>query len=495
MESSFNFGTLQDYSLLLEEVLPHLKNTYKSIDLRIACVLYEGKWHNLFTLIRFTNDDVSLLDKQLTKKPQLSQLGKGVNFRIFFRHFSLTEFEELTTDLVKGSIKADDTTIQYEPSDIKKFSVHLSRRSTASGNSPAFFTTSQTKSNIPDKWDNFYDSVKSDVIPLGCEDAFEAIKHFFDYSDYERSSNYDLAIAAPVYGKVEEMKLEIRKAKITVRYHKNLNDLYLHYKRYNQLQSSDTQQVCVFAQNKGITKSEGDFNIWQIEADDLDLSGQSYENFACEAELFSKPLKSLISDLSRQVTELIAEKKMLETNPLAKIFAKFCPLDQFTKMLVNPTNVGISNFKLSETDNFERGIQWLFSLHGFQGIWLGKDYEKITDARKRTDESVDLLCYSEKEKAFALVNCKTSVPDEKHIDLAKNLANKISQDVKDLGIRVVPIIVSSKPCQTIKNVGLKVGVDIIDVDDIQRIVSKIYEGPPTPRLLLRTIRTSSTIGA
>lgn len=184
---------------------------------------------------------------------------------------------------------------------------------------------------------------------------------------------------------------------------------------------------------------------------------------------------------------MIAEKKLLDTNPLAKIFARFCSIEEFTKLLTNPITASKSRFKLDKSDNFERVVYWLFTLHGFQAIWLG-DHE-IIDGQNNAAGSTDLLCYSSAEKALAVVSCKIKVPELDDIDKIKNLAEKISNDVKELGIRVVPIIVSSESCSTVRDASSKNGVDIIDINDVKKIISKLYEIPPSPTLFLRDLST------
>lgn len=74
----------------------------------------------------------------------------------------------------------------------------------------------------------------------------------------------------------------------------------------------------------------------------------------------------------------------------------------------------------------------------------------------------------------------------------KNLSKTIEDELKELQIEIVPIIVSAKPVDTVKQKAKGQGVHVIDGNDLKTIVEKLYEGPPRPDLLLKPLNDKTT---
>jgi len=475
--------------LKLQDVLSKLQNTYKSIDLYVASAKHEEKWLNLLTLVRFSNEEDTSINKKIAGNAKLTQLAKGKLVRINRNAFSLDYLEELVSDLSKGLLKVGGETVHVIPVDIMhNFDLSLQRSNSQQIDWGLFSSTRSKTSVTPYNLASFYDNLKSELIPLGSADIYIAIRNHFNLKYDSSTSNYDLAIEAPIYARIKNAELLGKKLLVKVTYHKNMSDLILHYDQRNYFQQNKKMpDTKVYNSPKRIIPQYEEFVDWEVELDELNIAQQSYENITCDVGLYIPQINDEVSRWDIHITQMIAEKRLLETNPLAKIFERFCSIEEFTKLFTHPINVSKSGIKLDISDNFERAVYWLFTLNGFQAIWLG-DHE-IIDGQRHGSGSTDLLCYSPTEKALAVVSCKIKVPEPDDIDKIKNLAEKVNGDVKELGIKTVPIIVSSEPCGTIRETGTKNGVDIIDVNDIKKIISKLYEIPPSPTLFLRDLNT------
>jgi hypothetical protein len=476
--------------LKLTEVLSRLQNTYKSIDLYVASASYEGKWLNLLTLIRFSNEDDTSINKQISMNEMLTQLGKGNTVRINRKAFLLEYLPILASQLKLGVLDIGEETIQIIPVDIMNdFDLTLQRSYPQKDEWGSFSSTRGRINGSPYNLASFYDNLKTELIPLGAADIFVAIRNYFklEYNPY--NNNYDLAIESPIYARIKNIELSEKKLQVKATYHKNITDLILHYDQRAYSKPEKIPPTKVFNTSKGKISTHGELVDWEVDLEELSMD-QSYENITCDVSLYIPKTNDEVSRWDIHLTQLIAEKKFLETNPLAKVFARFCTVEDFTKLFTNPISINKGGFKLDKSDNFERVAYWLFTLHGFQTIWLG-DYE-IIDKNNHAAGSTDLLCYNSTEKALAVVSCKIKVPEPDDIDKIKNLAEKISYDVKDLGIRIFPIIVSSESCNTIKDVSSKNGVDIVDINDIKRRISKLHEIPPSPSLFLRDLNVPLT---
>jgi hypothetical protein len=471
----------------LRDVFSKLRHTYKSIDLYVASAKYEEKWVNLLILVRFSNEEADSINKQIAGNNKLAQLAKGDLMRINRNAFPLEYLQELTSDLSKGALKMGEEIVHVVPANIMhNFDLSLQRSDLPKNMWGSFSSTRSKTSGMPHDLTSFYDSLIPELVPLGSSDIYAAIRNHFNLEYDSTRSSYDLSVEAPVYAKINNVELLGKKLVVKITYHKNLENLFLHYDQRYYFQRQNMPETKVYNPSMGIISQRGEFVDWEIELEELDIAQKSYENITCDLSLYIPQINSdRVSSESVHITKIIAEKRLLETNPLAKIFARFCSIDEFTKLLTNPTNINKGGFKLDISDNFERAVYWLFTLNGFQAIWLG-DHE-IMDEKKHASGSTDLLCYSSTEKALAVVSCKIKVPEPDDIDKIKNLAAKIGNDIKELGIKSVPIIVSSEPCDTIRETGAKNGVDIIDIHDVKKIMLKLYEIPPSPILLLRDL--------
>ena len=480
----------------LLEILPKLQSTYKSIEIKIACGNYQGKWINLLTRVNFVYEDSVFLNKQISENKQYMKLNVGQKFRICIKYIPMEEFVALSAAVLNGIVEINGILVHYEPVDFQNYDMSFRQQSSVKDEWGEFSGYRSRKQNIPYYTSQSIDFWNGDVIGLGYEDITEAIQLLVD-KETRPGISFDFIVRAPFYCRLEKLNIEENKIKIVVKYHKNLDGIILQYRKYQSrdnigLYNTESEIGAeAFDQMSGMTAHEGDFKTWQIDAEQPDMS-QSHKHDAREISLFFQALGQKISYERKSLTEMIAEKSYLANNPLAKMFAKFCILDKYKEMLLRPTASNKDGFRLRDTDNFERAVQWLFSLCGFQTIWLGKDHEVIHDEQGRSSGSADLLCYysNDKEKTLILVSCKTSVPDEKQIDVIKNLAKQQSEEMEELGVKVVPMIVSSKSVNAIRDKCISNGVSVIDADDIVRITGQIDKQPPNPNLLLNGVSSS-----
>lgn len=470
----------------LSEILPHLQPTYKSIELDIACTLYGGKWFNILTIVKFTYENYEIANQRISKEDVFVKLSNNQRFRMYKKNLPLSSLEKILENFHKGVKIIDGTEIEYGYEvNLENFDLHFYDYSPISSDNvwSAFHTYHTDNSANRQTLNKTFDSLKSEVIICG-EDVYDAIQNMF-HVDIRGESNKDIILVMPFFAKIEEMEPQGRKITFTARYHKNLKDLVLQYRK----EDGGNPKIATYEQPSNIKDENDDFKIWSINVDDL--TGQT-DNVRCSAFLFYKPLNIGTRSVGKSISQISAEQKLLDSNPFAKIFDRFCKIEKFEQLLTNPTDVKMSNFVLGSAYNFERMVQWLFTLHGFRAIWLGQDFQTIKDEQNRDDGSADLICYNEEKKTLAVVSCKTGSIGDDAINLVKNLAEKFIKDFEGSQITVLPILVSSKQYHLKKEKETKHTIRIIDVDDLKTIVAKLYEGPPQPDLLLKISGVTDT---
>lgn len=214
----------------LSDVLSRLQNTYKSIDLYVASANHEGKWLNLLTLIRFSNEEANSINKQITGNEKLTQLAKGNLVRINRKAFLLEYLEELASKLSCGVLEMGEETVQVIPVNIMdNFDLTLQRSYPQKDEWGSFSSTRGRTNESPYNLASFYDNLKPELIPLGAADIYAAIKNHFKLEYNSSNSNYDLAIEAPIYARIKNIELLGKKLQVKVTHHKNMSGLILHY--------------------------------------------------------------------------------------------------------------------------------------------------------------------------------------------------------------------------------------------------------------------------
>ncbi len=466
------------------DILPHLQPTYKSVEIDIACVLHENKWHNFVTLVKFVDEDPLEANERISRDGKLQKLKAGKIFRIYKKHFAIDSLPTILENFQKGIKVIDGDTISYyHPIDLMNnlsYYRHCPSNDTDFG---AYITFESANDALRSKLYPLGEMARSEVVPLGYDDIFDAIRRVF-CTEYVAESTSYVIVKLPVFAKIDKVDLDGKHIQIVCRYHRKLGDLFLRY----EMKNFPEIEPVSYDQSKGSFKEERDFEVWQLEVDSVPLD-QSREDIWCEVNLFFRPLSEDVSFFREKFSKMLAGKKLLDANPLAKIFSKFCSIKELQKMF---SEAEVHRSKLDVSDHFERTVSWLFALHGFQSIWLGNELQVIRSPESVNLGSADVICYDNVKKTMAVVSCKIGqIPDDA-IDGIKNLSKTIEDELKEFKIEVVPIIVSAKPADAVKQKAKGHGVHVIDENDLNMILQKLYEGPSRPDLLLKPLNDKET---
>lgn len=122
---------------------------------------------------------------------------------------------------------------------------------------------------------------------------------------------------------------------------------------------------------------------------------------------------------------------------------------------------------------FESAITWLLSLLGYSVIHLRKQYEELRDPlNKYLFGSIDILAFKSDEHLL-LVDCDTSVPDDKKFSSILGIKAKLAPKLKSFqdkyGIpRIVPVVFSPRDCAGLS----RSNVVIIDKSGIEDLLEK-----------------------
>lgn len=464
----------------LSKVLQHLQPTYKSVEIDIACLLHENKWASLVTLVRFSYEDPLEANDKISHDSKLQKLKSGKTFRIYKKYFAINNLPAIVENFQKGIKVIDGNTISYyQPIDLMNYDLSYYRHYPSSDTDFGAYTTFASANNeLRSKLYSIAETARSDVVPVGYDDIFDAIRHVF-LQEYVAESTSYVTVKLPVFARIDSVESEGEKIQIKCRYHKKLGGLYLRYKMKN---FPDIEPE-PFDQSRGSFKEEGDFEIWQVEAEGVPFA-RLRDDIKCDVNLFLEPLSEDVSSFTKPISMMMAEKKLIDANPLAKVFSMFCNIEEFQQMF---EKAEVRRSKMDVSDHFERTVSWLFTLHGFRSIWLGKDWETLRSVHNVNLGSADVICYSDAIKTLPIISCKIGEISDETIDKIRNLSKVIEDELRDLGVTVVPVIVSAKAADAVKQKAKEHGVHVIDVNDLKMMLKKLQGGPPRPDLLIKPI--------
>ena len=142
--------------------------------------------------------------------------------------------------------------------------------------------------------------------------------------------------------------------------------------------------------------------------------GNSKPHDRIEVELIHRRIPTLRMD---EASLMVPLENAAE--PFGKALSAFCSMDVFKERLLNPERFVEGRTKPNII--FENAIAWLLSLVGFSVLHLGRNFEtlRIPETGYQVG-SIDIVAYRENERLL-LVDCDTSIPDEKKIRSMKTV--------------------------------------------------------------------------
>jgi len=451
-------------NVIVSEVLEAFSPAFKSVDLRIVAVKQHAQWVNVIASVFMSSKSLEEIKSEQIRIRE--KLPKTDRFNIFLACYPSGQASVLLEQL-EEEVKTHEATIRT--------SIHGPLRLKVDSFLPSYLKDakdwkligSQADSRKDDSLWHILESQNGSARLIGYENIYELIRETLRIKDFDRGRPRGLVIGIPMPARIIEMSIDGSALKIKTKKVFCLDNLQLNisaervYPRTSYFETF-RRKIHPIKKCKKPSKHEFCYVTNSVQLDDL----RPHDRI--EVELIHKQVPTLSMDKSHLMVPL---GKPFE--PFAKVLNAFCSLDLFKERLLTPERFVEGRTKPNTV--FENAVAWLLSIIGFSVVQLGRRFEnlKIPETGYQVG-SIDMIAYKENEYLL-LVDCDTSIPDEKKIRSMKTVKDyfKIIQDKKGEP-RLLSVIFSPKDCTGIQRDPLN--IRIIDSSQIKRIFEEAMMG-------------------
>ena len=395
-------------SLTVSDVLEAFSSSLRSVDLRVVAVKPERRWTNVITSMFLScksREEIESEQKQVRDK----LLKDTNNFRILLDCFPFQMLPSVFEGFKSGEILIRRMRIEFKEIDPYGLGVTPYLPNYLREMEEWKLVGSQAEQRIDDILWKIIERQNGQARLHGYTDIYQLISETLRMGDFHRGRNRGLVIGIPMPARIADVSLDGSSVKIKTKKDCSLKDLQLNLSlervnprngRYEPVEGG--RRIELVRKSKRLPTHKICHVTNSIQLTDL------RPNDMIEVKLLHKKAPTL--DMGGTRLHVPLENPV---EPFARVLNAFCSMEIFRERLLNP-----EKFKKTATE-FEKAVSWLLSLIGFSILPLGRRFEhlKIPETGYKVG-SVDIIAYRENE-CLLLVDCDTSIPDEKKIRYLK----------------------------------------------------------------------------
>lgn len=402
-------------SITVNEILQAFSPAFKSIDLRIVTVKLEEHWTNVIAsmfLSSKSQKEIKSEQQQIREK-----LPKTDNFSILLECYPFDLISDLFKQIEKGEIVINGKSIKIPPFDPSKLTIDTYLPSYLKEMKEWKLIGSRATAKIDGEVWRIMSDQDGPSRLVGYENVYELIKETLRIRELGPDISRILVIGIPMPARIVEISLDGKLVKIKTKNAFSSDDLQLNIslERVNRSNYFEpfwrkTHRVkkCRYPLKRGFCYVTNPIKL-----------GNSKPHDRIEVELIHRRIPTLRMD---EASLMVPLENAAE--PFGKALSAFCSMDVFKERLLNPERFVEGRTKPNII--FENAIAWLLSLVGFSVLHLGRNFEtlRIPETGYQVG-SIDIVAYRENERLL-LVDCDTSIPDEKKIRSMKTVKDHFS---------------------------------------------------------------------
>jgi len=418
----------------LGSVLDAFKTALKSLDVRTVAVRPKGEpWTNLITVISISNKKVSELQIEQKKIPPIHTNEIAIFSLALSFEFSI--FEQIKQGQVIFKTSKGDFDVKMRSVDL------LARKATSMGFSRDNLVSVIASEGNPEERNRLWsimNNQQQEIKRQNYTDAYELLKNALRTGDLNFQQK-DFEINIPSFAHIEQASFKENSFEVRIKKPSNLSGLQLNLALKNR--KTHPAEI-LWSEMKEIKKNKYIFQPYNMVPFDF-----------MEVELIHRD-SALVLDAASVVVPVANA-----VDPLLRTLNGFLPLEEFKRMLLEPTKCGDDPAEI-----FENSVAWLLSLAGFATIRLGvkvkttKGICQQTDRLKLENEyqvgAADIIAYKASETIY-LIDCDLKGNDNKKIqdliELQKHFQSALSEYQQ---LRIVPVLCSPKDLNEISREGL-----------------------------------------
>jgi hypothetical protein len=448
----------------LSEVVRAFSSSYETLDVRIVALRLEDKWINVITSIFLSGESEEKIEsKQQQMRSEVPRGNDGVS--VFLTHSSAKSIHNYLDRIKNGEpILVEGIEVRFRQLDPYVLTVESLLPNFLRGIEEWKLAGSQTQGKEEERsrvWP-ILETQNRQAKLRGYRDIYELINETLGLTDFNRGTTRDFVVGIPMPARILQLSLTDSSMNIQIKKLPGLRDL--------QLNLSLRKATRVMPYQKTMRRIAEPI----IDSEQLTTEKCSYVTNSIELAEIRDSDWIDVELIHRQVPTLSMDNTNLTVSlqnpsePLAKTLSGFCSLDLLKERLLNP-----EKFKKPGIE-FEDATEWLLSLIGFAVVRLGR-FEKLKVQETNYEVgSIDIIAYKENE-CILLVDCDTSVPDEKKIRSVASVKDhlKFIQD-EYKRLRLVSLVFSPKDCT-----GITVNYQdfkIVDKHQITQLFEEMMKG-------------------
>lgn len=438
----------------LSEVLPILKNTYKSIDIRAMFGLRGSQWIIVFVRIRLSQDELTQVADQHRQK--IEDLGPvdHAKFKIKMEARPIEDLQSVLDELENGIMTIDGFKGQLMGTDFQGLpEKHL-------GHDLNVCNEEEARS-FP--YATVYSSYGSDVFKalrqeIGLKDnelpiPIEALKSYFESRNLAYSVNS--AVVLPIYAKMSHMRKGYLNEMLSeAEVHQAL---LKHVKfRISKINSGTVDKSRTFAPPE--TSEPG---MVKLEIPNMVAPVNEHEEVKVTMEIPSLSYEADNGNISGE--SFIKKEPASASDTLYPAFKLTGAFEKFQTFL----------YSTGTKHEQEVSTSWLLSILGMRPIFLAynDECEKVKEGKVEKG-AADVLAFDDARGAILAVDNTANVPTAQKMDKIRNTAKFIADKV---GQEVTPVIITGVDCTSINASSQGDTVRIVDSSDLKAILQYLDE--------------------
>lgn len=466
-------------TITVSEVVKAFYSSFKSIDLKTVAVRPENQWVNLITSIFLSSKAVKEINAEQEKLTESLPAGTD-KFDIFLACYPFKRLSYLFDQIRKGKIPFTRLPIEFgditaiECREINPYELRVERYlpSYLKENEEWRLIGAEAKGQVEDRR-NLWSIAKNQdraIRLLNFKDIYELIEEALGIRDFARGNDRDFIIGIPMPARIASASLSDSAVKVKTKKVFNLKNLQLNL-TVQRVETRGYMFETVLRGTKPVSRARAELKRLPAHefcyiTDSIQVTNLMPHDLI-DVKLIHKRIPTLNLDERRLTAPL---KNAVE--PFAKTLTSFCSLEDFKKQLLNPEKIVKGRMKINTI--FENAVAWLLSLVGFSVAQL-KDFETLRVPETKYERgSIDMIAYRENE-CLLLVDCDTSIPEDKKIRSMIALKNYFKFIQDEHGIpHIASLIFSPRECGeiTVDRQAIK----IVDRDQIIRIFEDAMKG-------------------
>ena len=429
----------------LGSILEAFKPALHSIDLRTIAIRPQGEeWQNLITTMCISEKTLSKVTIDQAKVPHI----RNEEFEIFFQSVPPKDFTAIFDQIKQGNLNFRSvkriSKVKTRSLDLLTLKVQSNQFGNFGGNFglqkwTIFATASADYPQERNKLWSIIDNQNQVLRLQGFRNMIELLHDVFKITFTQSRDSTDFVIIIPPIAQICTAKFCGKSFEVKVTKPNNIKGLQLNL----LLKKSGTNPPdIVWKKQIPIKKKENVFHPHKM-----------------------VPFDSLEVNLIHTISALTLDYKDVPVplentvEPLLRTLKGFLPLQEFKRMLLEPSQCGDD-----PSEVFETAVAWLLSMAGFVTLHLGIKVKTIKGICQQTDRlkleneyqvgAADIIAYKDNETLY-LIDCDLKGNDNKKIQDLIELQKHFQSTFSEYNhLRVVPVLCSPRDLNEISREGL-----------------------------------------